>query len=107
MYYLERIKADIMSFNMEDPSKLVDEPSDEVFRVVYRRRGSDLIIGATKDDKIQVTRWNHKYKKGKSYQHDVEEFSLNKEGIKKEIEGGKYKLVLGGEAKGKPKPDDK
>lgn len=94
-------------FNMEDPGKKTD-PQEEIFRVVYRRRGSDLILGAVKGNKtIQITRWNHRFKKGKTYTHSPEEIAHNKDNIKQQIEVGKYKLVSGGPADGLPSPDDK
>lgn len=94
-------------YDLEDPGKLKD-PQEEIFRVVYRRRGSDLILGAVKGNKlIQVTRWNHRFKKGKTYTHSPEDIAAHKEAIKKVIEDGKYKLVSGGPADGLPEPDDK
>lgn len=55
----------------EAPDKEIKVPEPEEFRAIFRRRGSDLVFGATVSGKLQVSRYNHRYKAYRHYLHEV------------------------------------
>jgi len=93
-------------YDLEDKGKEIPT-KEEIYRVVYRRRGSDLILGATSDNEVQISRVNHRFKTVKSYLHKAEDVSAARDSIKSQIEIGGYKLISSGPATGLPKHEDK
>jgi hypothetical protein len=80
--------------NLEDPNRAVpdDERSKEVYRAIYRRRGSDLIFGATPDMRVLVSRFNHRTKGYKVYAHPADDLVRDAAEIKEYLEKEGYKL---------------
>lgn len=87
---------------LEDDTKRVDQPKKEIYRAVYRRRGSDLIIATTEDQLVQVSRYSHRAKVSKHYVHDAAYIDTHVEAIKKLLIDEKYKLAFKGKPEDQP-----
>jgi len=93
--------ADIKTL-LEIEAKRVDQPKKEVYRAVYRRRGSDLIIASTDDQKVQVTRYSHRAKVSKFYVHEADYIEPLTSDIKKLLVDEKYKVAYKGKPEDQP-----
>lgn len=87
---------------LEDETKRVEQPKKEIYRAVYRRRGSDLIIATTDDQLVQVSRFSHRAKVSKHYVHDAAYIDSHVETIKKLLIEEKYKLAFKGKPEDQP-----
>lgn len=81
---------------LEAQEKFTEKPEKEIHRVVFRRRGSDLIFAATDSNKVQVSRFNHRFKTTKTYVHDASDINSNLVEIKAFLEKEGYKHLEDG-----------
>lgn len=78
---------------LADKDKKVTTPEEEIFRATYRRRGSEIWLAATKDARVQVTRFKTRANSYEYwiYSHDV--IAANADGLKAWLEAETYKKV--------------
>ena len=63
-----------------------DDKPTEIFRAVYKRRGSELYISATQDAKVLVTRFRTRANKYEYWMHDHSFIEANSDAVKKWLE---------------------
>ena len=80
--------------DLEDKTLEVQAEEDADLKIVYRRRGSDLVFASTKTSKkVMVSRVSHRFKTAKNYLHDPAVIEENRDSIKRLLNEGGYKLV--------------
>lgn len=84
---------DIIDQIEDDKNKVATRLVEASVRSTYRRRGSDLVFAATEDNRVQMTRVNHRFKKETSYVVDVAFIEQNREVLKAALDAGGYKLA--------------
>lgn len=71
----------------------IKEPPKEVFRAVYRRRGSEVYISATKDARVLVTRFRTRANAYEYWIYDHAFIKDNATQVKEWLEKEKYLKV--------------